>query len=182
MNRLLFLLSLMVIMAACDSEGTKEKSLSNAEKTPTTTAPAQTEVAAQTATPTEAATPELPSLPMEKAKNIWDNCDYVDYVFYELPYSMSLDNKSSVQSVIRHISASPVPELKPACKSVGRIFYQVKGENVLSAEFYFSHDHGCYYLVFIEDNKPTYANLLTKEAVEYFNKAFSSVQTQPTKQ
>jgi len=61
--------------------------------------------------------------------------------------------------------------LSPQCKSMGRIFYQIDGENVLMAEMYFSPD--CTYLVFLQDEKPAYANYLTPQAVQYFNNIFT---------
>lgn len=171
MNRLL-IFCLILTVTACNSETKKEVPVTPKTETPAPNTKAEAKTPASTSLP-------LPALTTEKALYLWENCDYIDYVFYELPFSMSIDDQPNIQSTIRHISASPVPQLKSACKSIGRIFYQVKGENALSAEFYFSMKEGCFYLVFMEDNKPAYANLLTQDAVAYYQKAFSSVGTKP---
>ena len=129
----------------------------------------------QTAAPQPAAT-TLPSLPMDILKNLWDNCDYVDYVFYNLPISMSLNNQPSIQNSLSHIASDPAPVL-PQCKSIGRLFYQIKGENVQMAEIYFTA--GCTYFVFLKDDKPAYSNYITPEGVAYLNNIFSQAGIKP---
>lgn len=127
----------------------------------------------ETSAPSTAAQPTLPSIPLETVEYLWANCDYVDYVFYDLPISMSLDNQRSVQYVLQHISDAPAP-LLPECKPIGRIFYQVKGENALMADLYFSQ--GCTYFVFLENDKPKYANYMTEKGVAYLNDNFKQAQ------
>lgn len=113
----------------------------------------------------------LPSVPVEKLEYLWTNCDYVDYVFYELPISMSLDTKNSIQYVLSHIAENPA-SLRPDCKPIGRIFYQVEGENYLEADLYFSNG-GCTYFVFLEDGKPKYGNYMTEDGAKYMNNNLS---------
>ncbi|MEM1218944.1 MAG: hypothetical protein AAGH79_08525 [Bacteroidota bacterium] len=113
----------------------------------------------------------LPSVPIEKLEYLWNNCDYVDYVFYELPISMSLDVKNSIQYALSHIAENPA-SLRPDCKPIGRIFFQVQGENYLEADFYFSNG-GCTYYVFLEDGKPKYGNYMTEEGAKYMNNNLS---------
>ena len=38
----------------------------------------------------------LPLPPLEKLEYLYENCSHIDYVFYELPFSMSLDDKGSI--------------------------------------------------------------------------------------
>lgn len=112
------------------------------------------------------AQPSLGSLPMETIQYLWDQCDYVDYIFYHLPISMSLNEKGSIQYALRHISADAAI-INPECKPIGRIFYQVRGENVLEADMFFSE--GCTYFKFLRDNKPIYANYMTDDGIKYLN-------------
>lgn len=120
--------------------------------------------------PAEKPVATLPSIPLERLQYLWENCDYVDYVFYKLPISMSLDNKESVRNALSHVASEPAP-LLPQCNSIGRIFFVVKGNNELMAEMYYSP--GCTYFVFLKDEKPAYANYMTPEAVQYFNNIFT---------
>jgi len=156
-------ITLLVGFAACQNQDTQTN---EATSQPDTAAPSTV----STAPPPQ---PTLPSIPLETVEYLWANCDYVDYVFYELPISMSLDNQRSVQYVLQHISDAPAP-LLPECKPIGRIFYQVKGENVLMADLYFSQ--GCTYFVFLENDKPKYANYMTEKGVAYLNDNFKQAQ------
>jgi hypothetical protein len=120
----------------------------------------------QNTTTTQPAAPSLPSMPLETIQFLWENCDYIDFVFYQLPISMSLNEKSSIQYALRHISADAA-RLDPNCKPIGRVFYQVKGENHSEADIYFQQ--GCTYFKFLKDNKPVYANYMTDEGIKYMN-------------
>ena len=119
------------------------------------------------------AEPMLPSFPLEKLEYLWQYCDYIDYIFYELPISMSLDTKAAIQYSLSHV-AQTTPPAMPQCKPVGRVFYQVDGENYAEADLYFSQ--GCTYFVFMEDQKPTYANYMTDEGIQYMNNNLAQVQ------
>jgi len=113
----------------------------------------------------------FPSIPIPKLQDLWENCDYIDYVFYQLPISMSLDQDNSIKYALSHISSSGAPK-KPECKSIGRVFYQVKGENQEEAELYFSE--GCTFFVFLENGKPKYGNYMTPTGAQYLNNTFQS--------
>ena len=153
MRHLIPSLVMVVLFAACQ-QGAKT--------------PEQPAVPAQEAAPQPSAS--LPSIPMDVLKNLWDNCDNVDYVFYNLPISMNLNNKPSIQNALSHIASDPAP-LQPQCKAIGRIFYMIKGENVQMADIYFTS--GCTYFVFLVDDKPAYSNFMTPEGVQYLNNIFS---------
>ncbi len=100
---------------------------------------------------------------MEK---LWQEGTQVDYIFYNHPFTMSLTEKSAVQHAVRHIAETPAP-LKPECKALGRVTFQIKGDIVLEGDFFFSA--GCTYFVFEKNRVKTYANYMTDEAVQYFN-------------
>lgn len=108
----------------------------------------------------------LPSIPLDTMQMLWEKCDYVDYLFYQLPISMSLNEQTSIRYSLRQVAAEPAP-LKPECKPIGRIFFQVKGENAAEADIYFSP--GCTYFVFYENGKKTYSNYMTQEGIQYLN-------------
>ena len=161
--RLMLFLALSILITACGSNNSQEET--------TTTTPAPSEQAQKTPATTPDLEP-LPSLPMVTLEYLWNNCDFIDYVFYELPISMSLDNQKTIQYVLGHIAEDPAP-LRPQCKSIGRIFYQVDGENVLEADMYFSE--GCTYLAFREGGEVKYANYMTQDGVNYLNNNFQQV-------
>lgn len=122
--------------------------------------------APQTAPAPAAEVATLPSVPVELLEKIWKDGTQLDYIFYHHPFTMSVNEKPSIQYAVRHISATPAP-FKPECKPTGRVTYQVNGEIVLDGDFYFST--GCTYFVFEINRVKTYANLMSDEAVTYFN-------------
>lgn len=158
---LLFLVGCEDSTSATTAKKKKEIVIPKAEPTPTQ--------------PTEPLTEKYPALPAKQAKKLFLQTDYIDYLFYDLPYSMSHEEKKDIQNAIRYISTSPVMSNIPDCASIGRIFYQKKGNVIREAEFHFNNQQGCYYLVFLEDGKPTYANLLTRYAVNNYNNIFGQV-------
>ena len=114
----------------------------------------------------------LPTLPDATMQLLIDSVDYIDYVFYELDFSMSLDNEQGVKYSLAKISGSPA-ERVDACKPIGRIFYQIKGRNAAEADLYFSQ--GCTYLVFMEDNAPVYANEMSDVGKTFLNNQFAAI-------
>jgi hypothetical protein len=128
--------------------------------------PAPAQPAQQPAPPPAAPPVTLPSVPMEVVKKIWDEGTQVDFIFYDYPFTMSLNEKPAVQHAVRHISEAPAP-LKPECKPTGRATYMVKGDIVLEGNFYFSP--GCTYFVFEKERAKAYANLMTEDAIQYSN-------------
>jgi hypothetical protein len=135
----------------------------NDSSSPTTEEPAS---ATPTQQPATVDAPVYPSFPVKKVENLFQHCDYIDYIFYDLPISMSIKEKPAIQYNITHIGSQPARQL-PNCKPVGRLFYQVKGENVEQAELYFSQ--GCTYFVFLENDQPKYGNMMTDKGIEYLN-------------
>ncbi|MGK0366020.1 MAG: hypothetical protein ACI85O_003090 [Saprospiraceae bacterium] len=108
----------------------------------------------------------LPSIDISVLENLWENCDFVDYVYYELPISASLDNKNSIQSSIQHIAEQPAAKIN-GCKAIGRVFYQIEGENVLQGDIYFSR--GCTYFLWLDDKGKYFAgNVMMDSALKFF--------------
>lgn len=117
----------------------------------------------------------LPVPPIETLEYLYQNCSHIDYVFYELPFSMSLDDVGSIRKTLSHISTSPAPE-KAECKPMGRIFFDVGIETKLEADFYFSS--GCVYFLFYEGGEKKYSSFMTPDAVKYMNNYISQANAQ----
>ena len=90
----------------------------------------------------------LPALPAEMINKMLAEVDYIDYIWHDLPFSLSQEEKEGINTNISFISNEGVSELSPACKAIGRKFYNIKGETIATADVYFSP--GCYYYVFLE--------------------------------
>lgn len=149
MLRILTFLFFAALISACDD------------------APTKTETKAETPSVTQEKV-YLPSVTAEELKVLWDNCNQVDYLYYELPISSNLDDQYSIQQSLRHVSDAPVPlGVKNSCKPIGRIFYKQDGEDLMEAEIYFSA--GCTFFVFFKDGKPASSNLMTDAGVKHYN-------------
>ena len=117
-----------------------------------------------------------PMLPVAEHQWLANNCDYIDYLYYELPMSMSFHDKASIVSAIAHIGDLPAPTSIP-CKSIGRVSYQQNGEIKLEAEMYYAN--GCTYFVFLKNNKPTYGNAMTGAAINFYANVFKQANVKP---
>ncbi len=110
----------------------------------------------------------LPSIPVEIMQDLWDNCEFVDYIFYELPFSMSQSEKPSIHANLGYIDKRPVPTGIPTdCKPIAREFFQINGEIVLEAEVYFSKT--CQFYVFMDGKSPKYANAMSPNGIKFYN-------------
>lgn len=118
--------------------------------------------------------PPLPSISLETAQHLFANCDYIDYIFYNTNFSVSQAEKASIQSALTHIAQQSPPGLNPNCKAIGRVYYQIQGDNYLEADIYFQD--GCKYFVFYENKKPAYCNLMTDNGMAYYTNIFKQVQ------
>lgn len=120
--------------------------------------------------------PAYPPLPQGIFEQIATQTDYIDYVYYNLPISMSMNDPNSINSVYRHFTPLEAP-IKKQCKSIGRISFMSKGVIIAEAEMYYGADN-CNYFVFLEENKPKYANQMSQVGVDFYANAFKSAQTQ----
>ena len=123
----------------------------------------------------------LPSISMADLEFLWENCNQMDYIYYDLPISMSLDNPYSIQQSLRHVSDTPVSQnVKNNCKPISRVFFKNSGEDLMEAEIYFSN--GCSFFVFFKEGKPAHSNYMTDAGVKYFNDILQKAQSvQPKK-
>ena len=120
-----------------------------------------------------------PSIPLDTLQMLWDQCDYIDYVFYYQDFTVSQNQQADIQNAIRYISEA-APEILPGCQPIGRIFYQVRGDNRLEAELHFSQ--GCTYFIFYENGKKAYANAIMPAGIQFINQIMSAGASPPAGQ
>jgi len=166
----LFTIASLLLLLACNNNSSKK---TEQQTSPTTT---QTQEAPKAATPQGKA---YPGVPTELVKNLWDNAEFIDYTFYELPISMSFDNKTSIQTVLKHVSSTPAV-VPPNCKPTGRAYFQKQGDDLAAVEFYILN--GCNYYIFIEDGKSKYGNVLTEEGIQFYQNSINQAMGQMKQQ
>lgn len=169
-NLLLYLV--LVLCFACGNSNQSESQPNNESSPNTNTEAANTNV--------EYDQVYLPSITVEEIQSLWTSTNQIDYIFYNLPISSSIDNNPSAQVHLRHISDTPANNTTIArCPTgLGRAFYKASGEDLLEAEIFFAEQ--CAFFVFYKNGKATYSNLMTQEGVNFFNQMVSAVETAQT--
>lgn len=114
----------------------------------------------------------LPSIDSNVFRKMAEKCDYIDYIFYELPISISQDNRQAIVSNINFVSRESVGEFSTDCKPMGRKFFHINGEIVLEADVYLDKLNGCFFYVFLENGKPTSANKISKDGINFYFNVF----------
>lgn len=159
----LFALILMVLLSSCGGGDSSNKDkLSKEEKWKTKAEKVQVS--------------SLPSISFDEMKTIYEGTDFIDIIFYNVDFSMSVNNKTNIQRMVGMVSTN-VAQLNPSCQAMGRLFFQKNGELLIEADMYY--DETCQYFVFQKNGKPAYANYITPEGQAYFAKIFSQVKVEP---
>ncbi|MBX2927749.1 MAG: hypothetical protein KF852_07945 [Saprospiraceae bacterium] len=135
--------------------------------------PKKTETKAPAAAPPPVGT-TMPGLPIEILRTLVAECDYIDVVIYNPPFSMNQQDQANVRGSIQHISETPATH-NPANQALGRIFYQIKGETFLEADIFLST--GATYFLFYQDKKPAFANTMTEQGVYFYANILTRVQS-----
>ena len=107
-----------------------------------------------------------PSIPFETIKALYDKCDYVDYSFDNLPFTINRQEPNDLRHSLGQV-AQEVALVDENCPPFGRMVYYKDGDVALEGLIYFSK--GCNYFVFLENNQPKYANFMTPSGVQFFN-------------
>jgi len=112
--------------------------------------------------------PEIPSLPVEIHTLLLNECDYIDYLFTKMDFSMSQNERPSIIENVRFIDLSkPLGQIPADCKPIGRKFFQIKGKVVYEVDIYLTPK--CKFYVFVDkQNKPMYANYMTESGVNFY--------------
>jgi hypothetical protein len=164
-NKYFLLLMISLLLGACQGNNQASSNETNQAEQATTTQ-GDTEAAKQ-------GEQLYPSLPLDTLVALYNECDFIDYVFYYTNFSVSQSEKKDIQTAIRYISEE-VPLINAGCKPQGRLFFQVDGENRLEADLYFAPE--CTYYIFYKEGKPAFANKLMPGGIQFYNNIFNSIQ------
>ena len=116
---------------------------------------------------------EVRALPLSTMQRLVDSVDYVDYLFYEYDFSMSMDQGQGIGYAIATIGEQAAIA-QPNCKPIGRIFYEIQGSTAASAQLYFSP--GCSYLEFLDDqDRVMYINEISPVGKDFLNQQFAQI-------
>lgn len=110
--------------------------------------------------------PGYPPLPSDIGMKIWNEGEMIDYLFHNLPFSMSQDEQASIQTNLTYIGEDQVDLIPTSCKPMARQFYQVGGDIIMESDVYFSDD--CKFYVFLIDGKEKYSNQMNEAGQNFF--------------
>ncbi|MBK8052484.1 MAG: hypothetical protein IPK35_04195 [Saprospiraceae bacterium] len=119
--------------------------------------------------------PMIPGINQETYTKLLDSCSNIDYIFHDMPFSLSQSDDPDINQNIMFIDISkPVGQLVPGCKPIGRKFFQIKGNIVYDADVYLSDK--CNFYVFVDkSNKPLFANQMTESGRNFYNNIIKQV-------
>ena len=161
MFRFIFILNICLFSFSCNDTG--KKTTANKVEKPAAQKPAPTTIKVQ-------GKKLYPSVPVETIQSIANKCDYVDIGFENLPISINRKEPSDIIHTLRQIAGEPAL-INDACPLLGTIIFYRDGDIALEGEIYFSE--GCNYFVFLENNKPKYANFMTASGITFFKDIIS---------
>ncbi len=116
---------------------------------------------------TEQKFPNIAPLPNNLMQQLFNEVTYIDYIFYNLPFSISQDDKPSIHSNLKLISGEKLGSIAKGCKPIGREFFHIGGTIAFEADIYFQE--GCYGYVFLDQKKPIYANKISQEGMKFYS-------------
>jgi hypothetical protein len=109
----------------------------------------------------------IPSVSRGMMDTMYAMVDYVDFSWPSMPISTSLEDQSEIKTYLSLISTTPQSSIPQNCKPLGRSFLNIKGNTYAEVDIYFSE--GCKFYVFLKNNRPIYANVMTQEAIGFYN-------------
>ncbi|MGB0863357.1 MAG: hypothetical protein ACPG19_15245 [Saprospiraceae bacterium] len=128
-----------------------------------------TNTAQEVATPvltTNVDTP-LPLYPIEKAKDLIAKCDYVDLIFYNLDFSININEPNNAKGIVASVLSSTLPPNTTCKEGFGYMTFQGGGEILAEAEVFFQQ--GCTYLIFKENNQNVGTCAIPDRGIQFFN-------------
>ncbi len=120
-----------------------------------------------------------PSVPTDLIRSLATNCDYIDYSFDHYPVSMNRSEPQDIKHTLMQISAQPAL-INKDCPPIGRMLFYQKGSIALEARVYYSE--GCSYFVFLDNQKPVYANFMTASGISFFKDVIGKFKKLTTQQ
>jgi len=158
MFRILILLGIFCLAISCNNTNTSTPTPSN----PSTPPPPPQPVGEQL----------YPSVSGEVVQHLWDNSTGVDYIMYNMNFSMNRKEQNDIRNSLIHIGNQPAL-IQKGCNPMGRIMFKDDDGIKLEADIYFSNS--CKYFVFMENNKPVQANFMSDEGIKFFANVFNNM-------
>jgi hypothetical protein len=109
---------------------------------------------------------ELPSISHDLIDKLYAEVDFVDYIWHDVPISLTIDTKEDAYTNVGFISQSTVGKIPVNCKNSARKFLNSKGNTLATLDVYYGE--GCNFYIQIESNKAVAANYMTEKGVNFY--------------
>lgn len=122
-------------------------------------------------TPAPPDTPETyPLAPAGLTDSLADVLTSIDFIFHELPISMSVSERSGIRNLMTHFTPGEPQVVNHGCQPIGRITYVASGEVLYFGDLYFAAT--CSFVRFYTKNMaPTFTMKLNHRGMEFLTKA-----------
>jgi len=119
-------------------------------------------------------TSEIVVPPMEFFQNLVDNCDFIDYIFDDYSFSVSVKQKSNVKGNISYMSSNPVENFGCA-GAIGSAYYQAKGNHIAELRIHYDYEKDCgYFLMRDKSKRPKYAFQMSPNGKTFFRQIYQT--------
>ena len=116
----------------------------------------------------------LPAIPTSILVDVFERCDYIDFIFANLPFSISQNDQASIKQTIRNIDPKQPEQINVTCPYFAQQIFQANGEIILDAKIFFQE--GCTYYLFYEDGVAKYSASFTNDGINFYNNIIQQAQ------
>lgn len=114
-----------------------------------------------------------PAIPAADLIYLFENCTFIDFIFANLPFSMSQEDKASIQQTIRHIVPVAPTQINPECQHLVELLFQVEGEIINEVKIFFQPE--CTYYLFYKNGVAVYSASFNEQGINFFNNILQQV-------
>ncbi len=117
-----------------------------------------------------------PPLSGEELSIITNSTTVMDYIFFELPYSINIDQPSSIFTMMSYVTVNSPSNYGGCGNPIATIMFNMQDGKQRRADLFYSST--CAYYVFYDENgtQVTHANEINEIGKEYYNKIVNSTQ------
>ncbi len=125
-------------------------------------------------TPPATSATVLPLYPLDKATDLFNNCDYVDLTFNPLQFSVNFNQPKEAKRIIAGFLSNNLPPNMNCANPFGFVSFLGKGEVLAEADIFF--ETGCTYLIFRENNQYAYTCAMPNQGIQFINQMVKTQQ------
>lgn len=117
-----------------------------------------------------------PPLPGDELSILTNSTKVMDYIFFNLPYSINIDQASSIFTMMSYVTVETPSNYGNCGNPIATIMFNLQDGKQRRADLYYSNT--CAYYVFYDESgtQATHANEINEFGKEYYNKIVNSSQ------